>query len=113
MLLRQDEVFPTLTSHIDVANIPRKYGGEHAFEHGMQPDLDPAITQIVDWLAPCDGSFPAGPMKLVFSAIGVRLAVATGSVDGNQRTLLAGILHPNKPLAMQSDDATDNANRIR
>lgn len=96
MILKDDEVLPTLASYIDVANIPEKYGGEHGFEHGMQPDLDPAIKEIIDWLAPCSGSFPAGPMKLVFSSIGVRVAAATGTTDGNQRTLLAGIVHPNR-----------------
>ncbi|KAL9070719.1 MAG: hypothetical protein Q9161_004652 [Pseudevernia consocians] len=96
MILKEDQVLPTLASYIDVANIPKKYGGEHGFEHGMQPDLDPAINGIIDWLAPCSGSFPAGPMKLVFSSIGMRLAEATGSIDGTQRTLLAGIVHPDR-----------------
>ena len=81
MILKGNEVLPTLSSHIDIANIPKRYGGEHNFGHGMQPDLDPAIKEIIDWLAPCNGSFPEGPMKLVCSSIGARLAVATGSVD--------------------------------
>ena len=110
MIVKDDEVLPTLASYIDVPNIPKKYGGEHSFELGMQPDADPAIIEIVDWLAPCSGSFPAGPMKLVFSSIGVRLAVATGSVDGTQRTLLAGIVHPNRLVTMQTDDAARGAN---
>ena len=96
MILKEDEVLPTLTSYIDIADIPKKYGGEHGFEHGMQPDLDPAINEIIQWLAPCSGSFPAGPMKLVSSSIGVRLAAATGTIDGTQRTLLAGIVHPDR-----------------
>lgn len=103
---------PTLASYIDVANIPKKYGGEHGFEHGMQPDLDPEINEIIDWLAPCSGSFPTGPMKLVFSSIGVRLAAATGTTDGNQRTLLSGIVHPDRLVSMQSEDATGDANRM-
>lgn len=96
MILKEDEVLSTLASYIDIANIPKKYGGEHDFEHGMQPDLDTAISETIDWLAPCSGSFPAGPIKLVFSSIGMRLAVATGSIDGVQRTLLAGIVHPHR-----------------
>ena len=103
MILKKDEVLPTLSSHIDIANIPKKYGGEHSFEHGMQPDLDPAIKEIIDWLAPCNGSFPAGPMKLVSSSIGARLAVATGSVDGTPRTLLAGIVHPDRSVTTESN----------
>ena len=111
-MLKEDEVLPILASFIDVANIPKKYGGEHSFEHGMQPDLDPAINEIIDWLAPCSGSLPAGPMKLVFSSIGVRLAAATGSIDGTQRTLLAGIVHPDRLVATQADDAADDTSRV-
>ena len=112
MILKEDEVLPTLSSHIDLANIPKRYGGEHNFEHGMQPDLDPAIKEIVDWLEPCNGSFPAGPMKLVSSSIGARLAVATGSVNGTQRTLLAGIVHPDHSMTTRSDNASGEANRM-
>lgn len=96
MILNEDEVLPMLSLYIDGVNIPKKYGGEHSFEHGMQPDLDPAIQKIIDWLVPCNGSFPAGPMKLISSSIGVRIAAATGSINGLQRTLLAGIVHPGR-----------------
>lgn len=112
MILKEPEVLPILASYIDIANIPKKYGGEHGFEHVMQPDLDPAFNEIIDWLAPCSGSFPAGPTKLVFSSIGVRLAVATGSADGSQRTLLVGIVHPNRLVTTQLDDAVGDANRM-
>ena len=86
MIPKEDEVLPTLSLYIDAVNILNKYGGQHSFEHGMQPDLDPAIQEIIDWLAPCHGSFPAGPMKLVSSCIGVRMAVAMGRTDGLHRT---------------------------
>ena len=112
MILKEDEVLPILESCIDAVNIPKKYGGEHGFDHGMQPDLDPAINEIIDWLTPCNGSFPPGPMKLVFSSIGVRLAVATGSNDGAQRTLLTGVVHPNRSVTTQSDVAPINAERV-
>ena len=104
MILNEDEVLPTLSLYIDAFNIPKKYGGEHGFEHSMQPDLDPAIQEIIDWLAPCHGSFLAGPMKLISSSIGVRMAAATGSIDGLQRTLLAGIVLPDWLLTTQPED---------
>lgn len=69
MMPTEDEVLPILAMYIDAANIPKKYEGEYGFEHGRQPDLDPAIDEIIDWLAPCSSSFPAGSMKLVFSSI--------------------------------------------
>lgn len=106
---KEDEVWSTLSSHIDIANIPKRYGGEHNFVHGMQPDLDPAIKEMIDWLTPCTGSLPEGPMKLVSSSIGARLAVATGSVDGTQRTLLAGIVHPDRSMTTRSNKAAGDA----
>lgn len=109
---KEDEVSPTLASYIDLANIPEKYGGEHGFEHGMQPDLGPAIDEIIDWLAPCSGSFPVGPMKLVSCPIGVRLAVSTGSTNGIQRSFLAGIVHPNRSISTESVNATSDANTM-
>ena len=111
MILNEDEVLPTLALYIDAVDIPKKYGGEHNLEHGMQPDLDPAIQEIIDWLAPCHGSFPAGPMKLISSCIGVRMATATGSTDGLQRTLLAGIVLPDRLLTTQPEDAVNIADR--
>ena len=112
MILKEDEVLPTLSSHIDIANIPKRYGGEHNYEHGMQPDLDPAFKEIIDWLEPCNGSSPAGPMKLVSSSSGARLAVATGSVNGTQRTLVAGIVHPGRSMTMQSDNAAGESDTV-
>ncbi|KAF6239519.1 hypothetical protein HO173_002063 [Letharia columbiana] len=112
MMLKEDEVLPILATYIDAANIPKKYEGEYGFEHGRQPDLGPAIDEIVDWLAPCSSSFTAGSMKLVFSSIEVRLAAAAGSIDGTQRTLLAGIVHPDRLVTTQSDDAAGGANKM-
>lgn len=112
VILKEDEVLPTLSTHIDIANIPKRYGGIHNFKHGMQPDLDPAIKDIIDWLAPCNRSFPTGPMKLVSSSIGARLAVATGSVDGTQRTLLAGIVHPDRSMTTRSNNAAGDADTM-
>ena len=58
MILKDTEVFPTLSSYINIANIPKRCGGEYNFEHGTQLDLDPAIKKIIDRLAPCNGSLP-------------------------------------------------------
>ena len=51
-------------------------------------------------------------MKLVSSSIGARLAVATGSVDGTTRTLLAGIVHPDWSMTTRSDNAAGDADRM-
>lgn len=51
-------------------------------------------------------------MKLLSSAIGVRVAAAMGSEDGAQRTLLSGIVHPHRLVAMQPDEAIDVVDRL-
>lgn len=77
-----------LSSHIDVSNIPKKYGGELDFEFGMEPALDVKIAEILRWPDGVDESqrrLPIGPVKWVDEGDGSRTAFAVGSKDGKLR----------------------------
>jgi hypothetical protein len=77
-----------LSSHIDVCNIPKKYGGGLDFEFGMEPVLDVEIKEMLKWPDGVDESqrrLPIGPVKWVDEGGGGRTAVAVGSKDGKLR----------------------------
>ena len=87
VILTPDEVLPTLSTLIDIVNIPKEYGGGFEFRHGMMPDLDTGISNQVEWLSEPAGSLPEGPMKWIMDNEGKRTAVAVGQVKGMTRLL--------------------------
>lgn len=88
-ILSHSEVLPTLSSYIDPANIPRKYGGTLDFGWGDMPNLDPVIRDTADWegaAAKENPAFPKGPAYWRPIDGGKRLeCVAVGSVDKVER----------------------------
>ena len=92
-ILTPEEVLPTLQQYVELADIPQRFGGEFEFYHGMQPVLDPVITDMLSW-QPSHGSFPKGPMKWVDEGWGRRAAVGVGSTDGRTRDEKVAVLRP-------------------
>ena len=48
-VLAPSDVLRELSKYIDVENIPKKYGGELAFEFGDMPDLDLKLLERFEW----------------------------------------------------------------
>ncbi|KAI9929362.1 hypothetical protein MW887_000830 [Aspergillus wentii] len=92
VILRPSDVYPGLEKYIDRKNIPTKFGGDFPFKNGMLPDLDAGVCQALDWTNAAEGKLPRGPLKWIEDSTGKRKVVATGSVDGVQRTEEVAVL---------------------
>lgn len=68
----------TILKHVNIEDLPSKFGGEFDYQHGMQPSLDPAIIEKLTWLPP-NVSLPMGRMNWIRDANGRRTAVAIRS----------------------------------
>ena len=91
-ILQPAEVLPTLQQHLDMEDIAQKFGGDFEYEHGMQPKLDPAVSEVLKWLPP-NASLPIGPLKWIDQGKGKRVVVAVGSNDGRERGEKVASLH--------------------
>lgn len=76
---------PTLKSLIDPSHIPKQFGGDLVFKHGMAPILDEGLYQRLVWLSEPKGILPVGPIKWITDDHGKRIAVAVGTVHGEPR----------------------------
>ena len=94
-ILTPEEVMPTLQQYVEMADIPQKYGGQFETHHGMEPALDPAISDTLEWQA-SQASLPQGPMKWIDEGWGRRAAVAVGSSDGKERNEKIAVLRAPK-----------------
>ena len=83
VVLMESEVLPTLREYIEDVNIPVKFGGGFQFTHGMLPDLDSNIQQILN--SDSLKSLPPGPLKWIHGSDGRRTALAVGSKSGSER----------------------------
>lgn len=96
-ILGANDVKPTLSAFIDVANIPKKYGGELDFECGMLPVLDPAVLRVLTLSSPDKASaapmFFAAPVRWVDGSDGDLIALGVGSIDGEPRRETLATLH--------------------
>lgn len=96
-ILGTNDVKPTLSAFIDVANIPKKYGGELDFECGMLPVLDPAVLRVLTLSSPDQAStapmFFAAPVRWVDGDDGDLIALGVGSIDGQPRREKLATLH--------------------
>jgi len=113
-ILGPGEVLSTLEKHVDVANIPRKYGGELDFEFGMPPNLDGDVVDMFEWaVTVVDGSkqtFPIGPLKWVDGDDGSKTVMAFGSQVGRpRRELVATLKHGTKIETHGNDCITEVA----
>ena len=73
-----------MEQHVEIENIPTRFGGQFDYQHGMQPSLDPIIADMLTWMPP-NASLPMGPMKWVEDGKGGRAAVATGISEETAR----------------------------
>ncbi|KAL9066009.1 MAG: hypothetical protein Q9161_007860 [Pseudevernia consocians] len=95
-ILSHHQVLPTLKSFIDIANIPKKYGGELDFECGKMPVLD---QQVRDCLSISGGPdterlFLSAPVRWIDAGEdGEMTALGVGSIDGKQRKETVATLH--------------------
>lgn len=94
VVLPPAEVLPTLTTLIDLDNIPTKLGGDFNFTQGMIPDVDEGIGRALVWEPASRKSLPPGPLKWSVDSVGRKVAVAVGSVDGKPRVETIAVLNP-------------------
>ncbi|KAI9376023.1 CRAL-TRIO domain-containing protein [Aspergillus egyptiacus] len=87
------DAYSMLSEDIDHDNIPTNFGGGFQFTTGMLPDLGPEIRKSLQWSCSSAGenpnlnlNLPPGPIKWVRGPKGEMKAIATGRVDGVQRT---------------------------
>ncbi len=95
-ILSHHQVLPTLKSFIDIANIPKKYGGELDFECGKMPVLDQQVRDCLSIAAGPDTEklFLSAPVRWIDAGEdGEMTALGVGSIDGKQRKEPVAILH--------------------
>ncbi|KAF2202998.1 CRAL/TRIO domain protein [Delitschia confertaspora ATCC 74209] len=85
VFLSPSDVLPTLSSTIDLENIPKEYGGTFEFEYGSVPILDMELAEQLEWLADSERKLPPGPIKWIADEQGSRTAVAVGRINGKPR----------------------------
>ena len=73
-------------------NIAQKFGGDFEYEYGMQPKLDPDVSEVLKWLPP-NMSLSMGPLKWIDQGKGKRVVVAVGSNDGGEKAEKVASLH--------------------
>ena len=91
-ILQPPEVLPTLQKYVEMENIAQKFGGQFEYEHGMQPKLDPEVSQVLKWLPP-NASLPVGPLKWIEQGKGKRVVLAVGNNEGMERRDKVASLH--------------------
>ncbi len=73
-----------LKEHINISDIPKRFGGDFEYQHGMQPDLDSMVADLLTWVPP-NASLPMGPLKWVNEGKGKRGVIAVGSCEGREK----------------------------
>ena len=95
-ILSTHEVLPTLTTFMDIEDVPKKYGGKLDFECGKLPVLDPQIKQCLT-IAPgpdAEKLFLTTPVHWIDAGEdGEMKALGVGSLDGKQRIEPLATLH--------------------
>ena len=95
-ILGPSELLSTLEKHVDIRNIPKKYGGGLDFEFGMPPNLDADVADMFEWATPVSDvskqTFPIGPLKWVDGEDGNKTVMAFGSRGGEARRELVATL---------------------
>ncbi|KAK4693210.1 hypothetical protein P7C71_g4147, partial [Lecanoromycetidae sp. Uapishka_2] len=95
-ILSSNQVLPTLSTFMDIEDIPKKYGGQLDFECGMMPVLDPQIQQCIDIKGGAKGQdfFLAAPVRWIEAGEdGEMTALGVGTIDGRQRQEPVAVLH--------------------
>lgn len=89
-ILDNTDIANTLSSYIELRNVPKQFGGEFEFEHGMLPKPDEDIQKVLDVALPAGLSSLAGPFKWVVDGSGRRMVVPVGTIDGRTRESIVG-----------------------
>ena len=95
-ILSANQVLPTLSTFIDIEDIPRKYGGKLDFECGMMPVLDPQIRDCLDIKGGPEGEklFVSAPVRWIEAGEdGEMTALGVGSINGKPRQETVATLH--------------------
>ena len=112
-ILSHNDVFRTLSTFIDLDNIPKKYGGNLHFDFGEFPTIDPAYADRLQWKYPLptgeERRWPKGPMAWQHREDGAVDLLAVGSVDGKPRRETVATLLPEKPATDVKGLAEDAA----
>jgi hypothetical protein len=72
-----------LQEDIDAESIPKRWGGELEWNHGMLPDLKSEVKERMQWREV--QKFPVGPVKWKDEGDGL-IACLTGNKDGSLRS---------------------------
>lgn len=98
-ILPQHDVLSTLSSFIEIEDIPRKYGGKLDFQFGKSPNLDPKIRQhlSIEPTADAETLFLTSPIRWIDAAEsgedGEMTALSVGALNGKQRKERVAVLH--------------------
>ena len=98
-ILGHHDVYRTLATFIEPANIPKKYGGALDFDFGQAPTLDPAYADRLRWTHPLakgekERRWPQGPMAWRTRDDGAWDLLAVGSERGQPRREVLATLLP-------------------
>ncbi|KAJ4290190.1 hypothetical protein N0V90_010405 [Kalmusia sp. IMI 367209] len=87
VFLSAGEVLQTLQEHIEIDSIPKRWGGELEWSHGMSPELRREVKEKLRW----DGAqrLPVGPIKWMDEGEGP-VAFLIGSENGSLREKQGG-----------------------
>ncbi|CAD6572780.1 MAG: hypothetical protein ASARMPREDX12_005445 [Alectoria sarmentosa] len=95
-ILSHHQVLPTLSSFIDIADIPKKYGGGLDFECGKLPVLDQQVRDCLSITAGpgAEKMFLTAPVRWIDAGDDDEMtALGVGSMDGKQRKETVATLH--------------------
>ena len=87
---------PTLSTFVDIEDIPKKYGGKLDFEFGKFPNLDPKMSKhmTIETKGNAETFLVASPVRWVNEGKdGEMTAVSVGVLDGKQREERVAVLH--------------------
>lgn len=105
-ILSHAEVQKTLTSFIDPANIPKKYGGELDFTFGDMPIPDPAWKDVIKWEGDFT-DFPGGPLYWIHGDDDKMQALAVGSTPDQHQRKQGVCIVTKVPVPEEEDKATN------
>ena len=107
-ILAQQDVLPTLSTFVDIEDIPKKYGGKLDYQFGQLPNLDPKLKKHMSIESKGDAPtfLVASPIRFVDEGEdGDMTALSVGVLDGKQRMEKVAVLHaaPTRVTAQSSN----------
>ncbi|KAF3938730.1 hypothetical protein ABW19_dt0201902 [Dactylella cylindrospora] len=83
--LSGDNMLETLKDHIDIENIPKKYGGELDWKFGDAPVLDGDLSELLTKAGCSDKPFPGGTIRWAQGRNGSSFVRVVGTKAGQKR----------------------------